>query len=47
MKVSKALKIWLDYHLVNSKKKYTSFLFCGNGQILQGVWRPAAQRIKS
>jgi hypothetical protein len=34
MKVSKASKIWLDYHLINSKKKYTSMLFGGNGQIL-------------
>jgi hypothetical protein len=24
MKVSKASKIWLDYHQINSKKKYTS-----------------------
>jgi len=34
MKVSKASKIWLNYHHINSKKKYTSMLFGGNGQIL-------------
>ncbi len=34
MKVSKASKIWLDYHLTNSKKKYTSVLFGGNEKIL-------------
>jgi hypothetical protein len=34
MKVSKASKIWLDYHQTNSKKKYTSILFGGNGQTL-------------
>jgi hypothetical protein len=39
MKVSKASKIWLDYHQINSKKKYISMLFGGNGQILCGVWK--------
>jgi len=34
MKVSKASKIWLNYHHINSKKKYTSMLLVGNGQIL-------------
>jgi len=34
MKVSKASTIWLNYHQINSKKKYTSMLFGGNGQIL-------------
>jgi hypothetical protein len=38
MKVSKGSKIWLDYHQINSKKKYISMLFGGNGQILRGVW---------
>jgi len=34
MKVAKALKIWLDYHQINSKKKYPPLLFDGDGQIL-------------
>ena len=34
MKVSNASKIWLDYHRTNSKKKYTSILFGGNGEFL-------------
>ena len=34
MKVAKASKIWLDYHQINSKKKYLPLLFDGDGQIL-------------
>jgi hypothetical protein len=33
MKVSKALKIWFDYHRTNSKKKYVPLLFGGNEKI--------------
>jgi hypothetical protein len=39
MNVSKASKIWLDYHQINSKKKHISKLFGDNGQILRGVCR--------
>jgi len=34
MKVAKASKIWLDYHQINSKKKYPPPLFNGDVQIL-------------
>jgi hypothetical protein len=47
MKVSKASKIWLDYHRTNSKKKYASILFGGDEKILPSIWRSAAQRINS
>jgi hypothetical protein len=34
MIVSKAVKIWLDYHRIHSKKKHSSVLFHGNLEIL-------------
>ena len=37
MKVSKAAKIWLDYHQVHSKKKHGQGQLVHQGQILSTI----------
>jgi hypothetical protein len=39
MKVSKASKIWLDYHHTNSKKNTYRSYSVVMGKILRGLWR--------
>jgi len=39
MKVSKAAKIWIDYHNAHSKKKYRQVLPIRHWSILSGFWR--------
>lgn len=38
MKVTKAAKIWIDYHKAHSKKKYRAIVSGHQRTVLPGVW---------
>jgi hypothetical protein len=45
MKISQAAKIWIDYHVTNSKKKYRPCLRVDYQQILRRFWRRTVNRV--
>jgi hypothetical protein len=45
MKISQSAKIWIDYHVTNSKKNYRPCLRVDYQQILRRFWRRTVNRV--